>query len=123
MRGQHTGASMARAVFKTLRTLKVSNKLLGFTRDNASNNSTLSQSLATLLEEDGYAWNPTECAVPCLAHIINLVVQDIITYLKLGSTDSDEEGKVFQRRHVQDIANLISVPNLLKKVSIYYYSY
>ena len=114
---------MVRVVFKTLRTLKVLNKLLGFTYNNVSNSSILLQLITTLLEEDSYTQNLTKYIVPYLTYIINLIIQNIITYLKLGSTNSNKEGKVFQRQHVQDITNLILVLNLLKKVSIYYYSY
>jgi hypothetical protein len=41
MRGRYTGALIAKLVFNTLRSVSALKKLLGLTRDNASNNSTL----------------------------------------------------------------------------------
>ena len=118
MRGQHTGASMAKEVLKVLKLTSTLKRLLAVTCDNASNNGTLSRFLKSGLEEEGWIWNATENTIPCLAHIINLVVQDIIFYLRLSASQEDKLSRSFQRRHVQNIKNQISVPNSLRKVCL-----
>lgn len=119
MRGQHTGLSMANEVLGVLRSTRTTDRLLGVTCDNASNNSTLSRSLESRLGEQGHTWSAAENTIPCLAHIINLVVQDIISHLKLASSDEDETKKSFQRSHCQGIETQISVPNSLRKVQLF----
>lgn len=120
MRGQHTGVSMAKEVLKVLKLTGLTHRLLGLTSDNASNNSTLSRSLESRLADEGYTWPALENTIPCLAHIINLVVQDILLHLKLDPAE-DEPGKVFQRSHTSSIHSGTSVPNSLRKVFNFLY--
>jgi hypothetical protein len=116
MRGKHTGVSMAKEVLKVLKAFNKTKKLLAITCDNASNNSTLSRTLESSLKEETYPWNSRENTIPCLAHIINLVVQDIIQHLKLSASVEAEYGNTLQRQHIKDIQTEVSVPNSLRKV-------
>jgi hypothetical protein len=116
MRGRHSGESMAGEVLQVLKDTKTTRKLLAITCDNASNNSTLTQSVQHKLLEESVTWNATENTVPCLAHVINLVVQDIIHHLKLSDFIEVENGETLQRRHVNEIHAQVSVPNSLRKV-------
>jgi hypothetical protein len=116
MRGSHTGVSMAIEVLQALRATNTTQKLLAITCDNASNNSTLTRSVESKLLEERIIWSPKENTVPCLAHIINLVVQDIIYHLKLSASADLEDVEMLQRRHVKEIQVHMSVPNSLRKV-------
>lgn len=115
MRGRHTGVSMATEVLQVLKATNTTKKLLAITCDNASNNSTLSRSVETNLGEEAYTWNSRENTIPCLAHIINLVVQDIIYHLKLSAASDAEDINILQRQHIRDISTDMSVPNSLRK--------
>lgn len=115
MRGSHTGVSMATEVVAVLKATNKIRQLLAVTCDNAANNGTLTRSLEQKLRDDRIRWSSKENTIPCLAHIINLVVQDIIQALKISSPLGDEQIKNLQQRHVGDIEAAISVPNSLRK--------
>jgi hypothetical protein len=116
MRRKHTGASMAEEVIKVLSRTDTTSRLLGLTCDNASNNSVLSQLLEENLEEQSFTWSAKENTIPCLAHVIDLVVQDIIVHLKLSAAYDEQLGGTLQQHHIRDISTGISVPNSLRKV-------
>jgi hypothetical protein len=116
MRGKHTGVSMAQQVIRLLKATKTTNRLLAITCDNASNNSALSRTLQSQLQLEDITWNSKENTIPCLAHIINLVVQDIIHHLKLEATPETENAERLQQRHIRGIEAQMSVPNSLRKV-------
>jgi hypothetical protein len=116
MRGSHTSEAIAGEVHQVLLDTDIKRQLLGITCDNASNNSTLVAELEGLLEESGIIWNAKENTIPCVAHIINLVVQDIIKHLKLAASEQMENGYRLERRHIAEIQVQTSVPNSLRKV-------
>ncbi len=82
---EHAGVSMAELVKATLDDFSITNHLGCLTMDNASNNNTLVQSLAELIEyEDSSAaalWNPTESRIRCFPHILNLAMQAFLNEL------------------------------------------
>jgi hypothetical protein len=108
---------MAADVTRVLEETGTKSRFLAITCDNASNNNTLTRALEKTLEEQGIFWSAAENTVPCLAHIINLVVQDIIQHLQLAATTDIETREPLQRRHVEDITQHMSIPNSLRKVS------
>ena len=123
IRGSHTGASMASEVLQVLLNTKTQRRLLAITADNASNNTTLAYNLEAKLEELHIYWDSKENTIPCLAHIINLVVQDIIRHLKLATSNEQEEGlENIPEIHIEEIENGVSVPNSLRKVCWHYHS-
>ena len=121
IRGSHTGRSMAKELLRVLSETNTTQRLLCITCDNASNNSTLTQSIESELGQKGIKWRQSENSIPCLAHIINLVVQDIIQHLKLSGLDDNSDDGVLQGHHVRDITQQISVPNSLRKVFTIYH--
>lgn len=119
IRGRHTGESMATEVFQVLESTKKLHRFLALTCDNAGNNGTLARSLQEKLQIENIEWEASENTIPCLAHIINIVVQEIIQHLKLAPSQEMEEGETLQRRHVYSIEHPISVPNSLRKVALF----
>ena len=116
MRGRHTGESMATDVVKVLSDTNTTSRLLAVTCDNASNNKTMATSMEIQISDNNVDWNSNENIVPCLAHIINLVVQDIIQHLKLQASDELDNTGILQRCYISDIQSSVSVPNSLRKV-------
>src|SRR3977135_199613 len=102
---------MAEVVLNCLLELKIGSKLLTITGDNANNNKALVWELYDKLceryelreDDSGIGSEPIrfqglQSYVRCLAHIINLIVKDILTALKSGdvgasSTACDQLGK------------------------------
>lgn len=107
---------MATEVLRTLNRHKSLRRFLAITCDNAANNKTLTSDLSAQLLLEGVRWEPLENTIPCLAHIINLMVQDIIKFLRLSAPEDIERAEALQHHHVQDISAELSVPNSLRKV-------
>jgi hypothetical protein len=116
LRGRHTGSAMATDLLQTLHSRNIKHRLLAITCDNAGNNGTLTRTLQEKLADQDIFWSPEENTIPCLAHVINLVVQDIIQHLKLSAPPDIENANVLQQRHIREIVAQVSVPNSLRKV-------
>ena len=83
----HTGQYLASVVFKIIEDYNLSEKLFCITTDNATNNYTMVRELAKLLEAIDIDWNSEINHIPCLAHVINLIVQSFLDALV---ADSDQ---------------------------------
>jgi hypothetical protein len=96
--GAHTGENMADMLHKTLVELGIERKLLTITADNASNNQTLVSDLYLLQEQlltddttgrpEEFRFQGTDSYVRCLAHVLNLIVSDILSALRSGDRKS-----------------------------------
>jgi hypothetical protein len=74
---------MANIVYDILEEYNIMDKLQCITSDNASNNYALTRELSTRLSQDaGIEWNNETHHLPCLAHIINLLVKKLLTAIK-----------------------------------------
>lgn len=85
--GAHTGSALAAVVQKTLYDYDIESHLLAITADNASNNRTLCQVLSEKLESKGIQWSAKQNQLPCLAHVVQLIVNEIIKHLSIGARD------------------------------------
>lgn len=73
--GDHSGASLAKSVYASLKRFGVHDKVLTFTMDNASANDTFTSELEALMKDDGIEWKGKAFRVRCFAHVLNLAVQ------------------------------------------------
>lgn len=81
--GKHDGLKHSQILSKCLERLAIPmSKILAITVDNAGNNDTLFNFL------EGISSNTSH--VRCLAHIINLAAQDLLSQLKTAAPDDDE---------------------------------
>jgi hypothetical protein len=108
LQGIHSGENVAPAVHTLLTELNLKEKLLTITGDNAGNNETMVSELFHTLMETAHDKNEIpfqglDGYIRCLAHILNLIVKDILRSLKSGTTK--EAFAV-----CDDIQNGISVP-------------
>ncbi|KAJ5082681.1 hypothetical protein N7532_011724 [Penicillium argentinense] len=89
LHGPHSGENLATAIETLLIELNLEHKLLSITGDNARNNERMVLQLFEKLQQSGA--NTLFCGlgsyVRCLAHIINLIVKDILSALKSGNTE------------------------------------
>lgn len=116
IRGSHTGSSMAAELLQVLSNTDTQQRLLAITADNAGNNGTLRTTIEQTLRQKDITWKAEENTIPCLAHVINLVVQDIIRHLRLTTTHDDNSVSTLRKRDLKDIQKAVSVPNSLRKV-------
>lgn len=86
--GQHTGKYIAKIFHKCLVDFNLLNKLQGITVDNASANTKFMAELAKILPN----FDPEDQHFRCMAHILNLGVQDLMSSLTLENNyESDED--------------------------------
>jgi hypothetical protein len=101
--GPHSGENLAAAVGAMLLELNLEHKLLTITGDNATNNEQMVLQLFHDLQQKldtQPLFRGLDSYVRCLAHILNLIVKDILRVLKSGNTkeattacDSFKEGR------------------------------
>ena len=82
--GCHTGRNMGRSVDDILIKYNLKKRFFAITTDNASNNKTFHQHVASIYStfEQGYH-------VPCLAHIIQLAVKELLTNINSYASNED----------------------------------
>jgi len=79
---------MANLVMKVLKEYNIAEKLFCITTDNATNNDTMAAYLELKLDEEfGVKWDQETQHLYCLAHVINLVVNDFLDYIRDKTTD------------------------------------
>jgi len=87
IRGSHTGANMAGIINYVLARYGIQDRILSFTTDSASNNRTLTEALnlawSLLLVE----WCQLENHIPCMAHVVQLILGAFISSIKVKSRD------------------------------------
>lgn len=71
------------------------------TTDSASNNDTLMNSLESTCKSQNINFTKKNNHIRYLAHIINLAVQDALTVLKVGYSESEEE--IFNRNDLDGV--------------------
>lgn len=101
--GSHTGENIAEILQKLLMELRIGHKLLTITADNASNNETMMSELFFGLQEklttddiEFFEMKPLrfrgkDSYIRCLAHVLNLIVGDILASLKCGTLNTSIE--------------------------------
>src|SRR5207302_7667732 len=85
--GSHTGASMAGIINKVLAEYGIQERILGFTTDSASKNKTLTQALNNALGSLSIEWSPIENHIPCIAHIVQLILGAFMSSFMVKSKD------------------------------------
>lgn len=91
--GAHDGENLAAITMRVLQSFEIEHRLFAITADNASNNNTLRRQLARRLQREyQLPWDASRHTVPCLAHVIQLVVREIIEYLNIDAPNDTEVG-------------------------------
>ena len=109
LKGSHTGEHMAGILYKVLEHFSITKRLLSITTDNAGNNGTMRKELEELLNnlDVDNSWSSDSTKIPCLAHVIQLVVKAILGAFNIKPAES--EG-------VEDDVNGRSVNSTIAKV-------
>jgi hypothetical protein len=96
---------MATVVHNVLERFKITNRLFCITTDNASNNGVMRRELEGILGalEAESSWNSDATKIPCMAHVLQLIVKAILNAFKvdmeedaINSIDipADDDGSV-----------------------------
>jgi hypothetical protein len=84
--GAHDGENLADITFKVIQDFNITDRLFAITADNASNNQTLRKGLAKRLQRKSHViWDASTHTVPCLAHVVQLVVKEMVHSLKIDT--------------------------------------
>jgi hypothetical protein len=90
--GAHTGTNLSEVLFEVLKEHGISNRVLSVTTDNASNNKTLITSIKDIIEPLQSQRDITIIRVPCIAHVIQLSLKDLLGNMKaVPSNDIAEQ--------------------------------
>lgn len=82
--GQHSGSNISDIFMACLKRFKIPiTKVMSITMDNVGSNDTFIESMESLANEIGVTFNKANNSLRCMAHILNLCVQDILAVLKV----------------------------------------
>ena len=82
LHGSHSGASLSEVLFKLLQEYQITDRVLTVTTDNASNNVTLMASVHDAIESLQSANDVVIIRIPCIAHVIQLSLKDLLGKMK-----------------------------------------
>jgi ribosomal protein S27E len=109
----HTGKHLSTIFKDTCQEFGVMDKLLAITTDNARNNDTLLEHLGETCRHEGVPFDRNSMHVRCIAHVINLAVQDFLGTLNAAAMDC---GDAYDGQYSADAGHLGFIPRLRKLV-------
>ncbi len=125
--GKHSGKSLGCVVWKLLETFELLGRIIAITTDNASNNKTLLEAVNSAIRWLNIKLNLNLISeishIPCLAHVIQLAVQQLLFKIRISPANSqvkkdwieEEEMAVLKASRSQIIYG-----NAADQVSIFY---
>jgi len=105
IRRSHTGPNMAQISNRVLAKYGIQNWILGFTTDSASNNPTLTEALSNAWSLLSVEWSQFENHIPCLAHVIELILGAFMSSIKVQSSDGHMPS-AFQANYIDKVTRL-----------------
>jgi hypothetical protein len=84
LHGKHSGVNLSQVLFDCLQEHQIIDRVLAVTTDNASNNDTLVGSIQTSMQALDLPNHIPIVRIPCLAHVIQLSLKDLLTMMKLN---------------------------------------
>jgi hypothetical protein len=88
LHGKHSSANLSDIVLDILRKYEIEDRVLAVTTNNASNNDTLIKSLQQSLTD-----NTILIRIPCLAHVIQLSLNELLSKLKAALVNETMENR------------------------------
>lgn len=122
--GNHAGVDIAKIFYNVVNFFEVIAKNGGMTLDNVSANSTFVEELVVLLRSKGIDCDIEDIHFRCLAHVLNLGVQDILKIIKIETekpmiedipgTEKDEDDEIDEDEENEEDENEFS--SIIKKI-------
>ena len=114
---KHTDANFVNIVLRVLQNFNVQNQLLAIIADNAVINHIMRTSLKDGLNNIEIDWNVATNTIPCLVHIIQLVVKTFLIELDVKESNAASK-KNFNA--VLNVETNINFANIILKIVIYF---
>lgn len=113
--GTHTGQNLSTSVVKTATEHGIKNRIFGLTTDNASNNKTLVDALQQSLSS---TQDISIIRIPCLAHVIQLSLTQLLSRLKAVPQNETTETRWTEEQGTtaRANANRREISHTLKKI-------
>lgn len=89
--GSHTGVNLGDIVLQILQKHQIADRVLAVTTDDASNNKTLVAAVNDSIKKLQIETDSTIVQVPCLAHVIQLSLVDLLGKIKASPRNDDAE--------------------------------
>jgi hypothetical protein len=109
LKGVHTGELMIDILYSVLEHFSITKCLLYITTDNAGNNSTIQKEQEELFNnlDITNSWSSDSTKIPCLAHVIQLVIKAILGAFNIKSVEKEQiDGDINSRSVCSTIAKL-----------------
>jgi hypothetical protein len=116
----HMNEIMIRIVVNILKKYKLKNRLLAVIIDNASNNEKMRKKMKKILRKIDIEWDHEKNHVFCIAHIIQLAVNEFLQSMKIFAVN-DKMNEIFQENRLNHIDKETDLINILLK--IWYFSW
>jgi hypothetical protein len=96
---------MADILYNVLERFSITKRLLCITTDNAGNNGTMRKELEELFNnlDINNGWSSESTKIPCLAHVIQLVVKAILGAFDIKPAESEQLDEDIDDRSVSSI--------------------
>ena len=123
--GTHLGINLSAVLFQLLQKYNLTNRVLAITTDNASNNNTLVASIQETVQSLDLSNNTAIICVPCIAHVIQLSLNDLLGKMKANPRNERTEMEwsedcmqsLYEKEQKREIVDT------LNKVYFYFLSY
>jgi hypothetical protein len=89
--GTHSGVNLSDVVLRLLHQHNITDRVLAVTTDNASNNNTMISSIRESIQSLEHNNGSTIVRVPCIAHVIQLSLNDLLGKMKANPRNESTE--------------------------------
>jgi hypothetical protein len=113
LEGTHSGENLSSVLLTRLKDYDITHRILAITTDNASNNQTLMDSLNDEIETLAESTSAPIVRVPCIAHVIQLSLRDLLIHMKLEPRNEYTE-REFQPRPNSGKKEILSTLNKVR---------
>ena len=107
LRGSHTADALSRVTFSVLQRFQLTHHIRAITTDNASTNTKMMRLLEKTLPE----FHAKENHIRCMAHIINLAVQELLSHLRVAPSEIDS----FSEESIDNHLSIDYIPKVFIK--------
>jgi hypothetical protein len=124
--GTHSGANLSTVVLEKLEQHNITNRVITITTDNASNNTTLMETIQETVQslQSRNSLEQTEIIqIPCIAHVIQLSLKELLGQIKANPKNETTE-RVWSEAHSQSLRirpQNKDIVDTLNKVSIIFF--
>lgn len=116
LHGSHTGSNLSNTVVQILQHHKIADRVLSITTDNATNNNTMMNGIQEAVQSF-LQCGTSDFRVPCIAHVIQLCLQELLGKLKAAPENDEAESEWSNKQNfdLQTKCSARSIVTTLKK--------